>query len=169
MLVLLALPAHAQTVDEYQVKAAFLYNFAKFVEWPPEAFRSPADPITICTLIRNPFGGALEEAVAGKTVAGRGFAIRELSGPSADCTCHMVFVGTSDRRRFQSILEKLKLPGVLTVGDAAGFAESGGVINFRLEDGKIRFEINIDAAAREHLKVSSKLLTLAEIVRSETK
>jgi hypothetical protein len=166
---LLAAGARAQPVEEYQVKAAFLYNFVKFVEWPAEAFKTPGDPVTICVLGRNPFGGALEEAVQGKVVAGRSFAVRELSEAVPQGECQVVFVAVSERKRFHSILKKLKSPGILTVGEASGFAAEGGVINFRLENGRVRFEINVDAADEKRLKVSSKLLALAEIIRSGKK
>ena len=161
--------ARAQAVDEYQVKAAFLYNFVKFVEWPAQAFKSPQQPITIGVVGPDPFRGALEEAVQGKVVAGRTLAVRQLPESAPVCECQVIFVAVSERKRFRSILEKLKAPGVLIVGEGSGFAEDGGVINFRLENGKVRFEINVDAAAEEHLKLSSRLLALAEIVRSGKK
>lgn len=157
--------ARGQKVDEYQVKAAFLYNFAKFVEWPAQSFKTAADPISICVFGSNPFGSALDEATAGKTVDGRRFVVHEVSEPASACNCHIVFVGASERKRFQAILGKLRSPGVLTVGDTEGFAAQGGVINFRLEGGKVRFEVNVEAAAQVHLRLSSKLLALAEIVK----
>ncbi len=166
---LMAGGARAQAVDEYQVKAAFLYNFVKFVEWPAQAFKSPKEPITIGVIGRDPFRGALEEAIQGKVVAGRTLAVRFLPESATDCECQVIFVAVSERKRFSSILGKLKSSGVLTVGEASGFASEGGVINFRVEKGKVRFEINVDAAAEGHLKLSSRLLALAEIVRSEKK
>ena len=156
-------------VEEYQVKAAFLYNFAKFVEWPAQNFKNPTDPIVICVLGRNPFGNALEEATSGKVVEGRGFAVREIAEAVPGCNCQMIFVSASERKRAASILEKLKSTGILTVGEMPGFAAEGAVINLRLESGKVRFEINLDAAAQEHLKLSSKLLALSEIVKNERK
>jgi hypothetical protein len=156
-----------QTAEEYQVKAAFLYNFAKFVEWPTQAFKGSNDPITVCVLGQNPFGNALELAISGKSVAGRPFVVREIASANQAAGCHILFVSSSERKRFRSILGDLKIGGMLTVGEAQGFTADGGVINFKLEGGRIRFEINLDAAQQEQLRVSSKLLSLADVVRSE--
>ena len=156
-----------QTIDEYQVKAAFLYNFAKFVEWPPEAFKTPQDPILICVLGHNPFGNALEEAIHGKSIAGRTFAYRQVSDAESASACQILFVGSAENKHFRSLLENLKPMGILTVGEAQGFAADGGVINFKLDDGRIHFEINVDAAEHEKLHISAKLLSLAQIVKPE--
>jgi hypothetical protein len=164
---LLAPGVDAQVIDEYQVKAAFLYNFAKFVEWPPEVFKTPRDPILICVLGHNPFGGVLEEAIRGKSIEGRAFAFRQVSGAEEASACQILFVSSSDDRRFHSLAGSLKPAGILTVGEAQGFASEGGVINFKLEDGRVRFEINVDAAEHEQLHISSKLLSLAQIVKTE--
>jgi hypothetical protein len=159
--------AHGQALDEYQVKAAFLYNFAKFVEWPPEAFKSPKDPILVCVLGHNPFGNALEEAIRGKSIAGRAFAYRHVSDAESASACQILFVGSEESKHFRSLLENLKPMGILTVGEAQGFAASGGVINFKLDDGRVRFEINMAAAEHEQLHISAKLLSLAQIVKPE--
>jgi YfiR/HmsC-like len=163
----LALCAPAQALDEYQVKAAFLYNFAKFVEWPSEAFRTPKDPILVCVLGRNPFGNALEEAIRGKSIAGRTFAYRHVSDAESASACQILFVGSEESKHFRSLLENLKPMGILTVGEAPGFAADGGVINFKLDDGRVRFEINVNAAEHEQLHISAKLLSLAQIVKAE--
>jgi len=152
-------------IDEYQVKAFFLYNFARYVEWPSQSFKSNNDPIVICILGQNPFGSALDQATSGKVVEGRPFVVRQISDNRADCNCHILFVNSSERKRFRSMATALKGSGVLTVGETRGFTEDGGVINFKLEDGKIRLEINVDAAGQEHLRISSKLLSLAQIVK----
>jgi YfiR/HmsC-like len=167
MLVSAALCAvtHGQTINEYELKAAFLYNFAKFVEWPPEAFKGPSEPIAICILGENPFGGALEQAVNGKLVDGRKFVIRQVTGPQQASRCHILFVCSPEQKRALSILGELKTAGSLTVGDTDGFASAGGVVNFMVERGKIRFQINLEAAEREKLRISSKLLNLAQIVK----
>jgi hypothetical protein len=148
--------------DEYQVKALFLYNFAKFVEWPA-AMRS--GPICIGILGSDPFGDVLDRAVAGKIVNGRGFMVKRFSSEMEARQCHIVFVSVADKRRVGSIVEGLKGRGVLTVGDSHGFAESGGVINFVIMDDRVRFEVNIRAAEEAGLKLSSKLLSLAKSVR----
>jgi hypothetical protein len=152
-------------VGEYQVKAFFLYNFARYVEWPSQSFKAPNDPIVICILGQNPFGSALDQAIAGKMVAGRPFAVRQLSNFPPGGNCHVLFVNSSEGKRFRGMAERLKGGGVLSVGESQGFTADGGVINFKLEDGKVRFEIDVDAAGREHLRISSKLLSLAQIAR----
>jgi YfiR/HmsC-like len=164
---LLTLGAAGQALDEYQVKAAFLYNFAKFVEWPPEAFKTPRDPILVCVLGHNPFGNALEEAIRGKSIAGRTFAYRHVLDAESASACQILFVGSEESKHFRALLESLKPMGILTVGEAQGFAADGGVINFRLDDGRVHFEINVDAAEHEQLHISAKLLSLAQIVKSE--
>jgi YfiR/HmsC-like len=154
-------------INEYQVKAFFLYNFARYVEWPPQSFKAVNDPIVICILGLNPFGSALVEAVAGKMVEGRPFVVRQISDIQPGGNCHILFVNSSERKRFRSLAGRLQGSGVLSVGETQGFTTDGGVINFRLEDGKVRFEIDVDAAGREHLHISSKLLTLALIAKEQ--
>jgi hypothetical protein len=163
--VLVVFGAQGQMPDEYQVKAAFLYNFAKFVDWPPAAFETPHDPVTICLLGRSRLGTALEEAIHGKAVAERAFVVREVGGVEPASNCHILFVSSSERKRLRSIRDLLQGSGTLTVGESTGFATEGGVINFKLENGRVRLEINLDAADREKLHISSKLLSLAQIVR----
>lgn len=152
-------------INEYQVKAFFLYNFARYVEWPSESFKASNDPIVICILGQNPFGGALDQAIAGKVVDGRPFVVRQLSDIHPESNCHILFVNSSERKRFRSMAGRLKGSGVLSVGEIPGFTADGGVINFKIEAGKVRFEIDVDAAGRERLHISSKLLSLAQIAK----
>ncbi len=159
--------ARGQEIDEYQVKAAFLYNFAKFVDWPSQTFKTPQDPIVICVLGHNPFGNALKEAIRGKSMDGRAFALRQVESAGEADACQILFVSSSEGKRFRSLWGSLKPAGILTVGEAQGFAANGGVINFKLDDGHVRFEINVNAAELEQLRISSKLLSLAQIVRTE--
>jgi hypothetical protein len=165
--ILPALWAPAQVLDEYQVKAAFLYNFAKFVEWPADAFKTAKDPILVCVLGHNPFGNALEDAIRGKSIEGRTFAYRHVMDAESASACQILFVGWDESKHFRALLESLKPMGILTVGEAQGFATGGGVINFKLDEGRVRFEINVDAAEHEQLHISAKLLSLAQIVKSE--
>jgi hypothetical protein len=151
-------------VDEYRVKAAFLFNFAKFVEWPAHAFKTPADPIVICVLGQNPFGKVLEETVSGKVVGGRTLGVRRISDTELACTCHILFVNTSKRKQLRSVIGRLKGAGVLSVGEYEGFTADGGVINFRMERGSVRLEINVAAAEYADLHISAKLLSLAQVV-----
>jgi hypothetical protein len=152
-------------INEYQVKALFLYNFARYVEWPTETFKAANDPIVICIFGQNPFGGALQQAVAGKVLEGRPFVVRQLSDFQPGSNCHILFVNSSEKKRFRSMAGRLKGSAVLSVGETPGFTADGGVINFKLEDGKVRFEIDVEAAGREHLRISSKLLSLAQIAK----
>jgi hypothetical protein len=152
-------------VNEYQVKALFLYNFARYVEWPSQSFKAANDPIVICILGQNPFGDALEQATTGNAIAGRPLVVREVSNVQQPVNCHILFVTSSERKRFRAMAANLKGSAVLTVGETPGFTADGGVINFKLQDGKVRFEINVDAAGQERLHISSKLLCLAQIVK----
>jgi hypothetical protein len=161
----LAAGAQGQTLDEYQVKAAFLYNFAKFVEWPAQTFQSTSQPIAICVLGQNPFGGSLEETVRGKSVEGRALVVREVSDVRKPCNCQILFISNSERPRWRGIFSDLGSTATLTVGETDGFAAEGGMVNFKLDGGKLRFQINADAADRARLRISSKLLNLAQIVR----
>lgn len=155
----------ADQVDEYQVKAAFLLNFAKFVAWPPRAGKASSDRFSICILGDDPFHGALEQEIGGKKLEGREFQVRQVSDANAACSCHILFVSASARKRFRTVAGSLNGNGVLTIGDGPGFAAEGAVIDFKLEGGKIRFEINLEAAEQQQLRISSKLLSLAEIVK----
>jgi hypothetical protein len=135
------------------------------VEWPSQKFNSPTDPIVICILGQNRFGSALEQAVRGKTVDGRALLVHQISEIHPPCNCHILFVSASERKRFRSSSGVIKGSGVLTVGEFEGFTNDGGVINFKLEDGKVRFEVNVEAGAAEQVRISSKLLSLARIVK----
>ncbi len=151
-----------QAMDEYQVKAAFLVKFAGFIEWPPTAFKSPADPLIICVMGRNPFGHQLESLVEGKDIDGRAFALRAITDARDAIACHILFVSSSERLRFRSILDLLKNTSVLPVGDTNDFLAEGGVINLRLDGGKVRIEIDARAAKAKNLRISSRLLELAQ-------
>ena len=157
----------AQTVDEYQVKAAFLYNFAKFVEWPPGSFKSANDPIVVCVLGRSPFGELLDQSVKGKQIEGHKLVVREAPDVQECLACQLLFIAASERKRLPAILGFLKTGPVLTVGETANFAAAGGIINFKLDDGKVSLEINVHAAQRARLRISSKLLSLAKIVKDD--
>ena len=157
---------HAQEAEEYEVKAAFLYNFAKFVEWPSQAFRTPQDPMLVCVLGHSPLDQTLEQVLHGKSVEGRRFAFRQVMGADDAAGCQILFVTSTESKRFRVLCENLKPQGILTVGEAQGFAANGGVINFKLEAGRVRFEINVDAAEHAQLQISSKLLSLAQIVKA---
>jgi hypothetical protein len=161
---LLSTVAQAQSATEYQVKAAFLFNFAKFVEWPADAFSSSDAPLQICVLGQDPFGRDFEQVIEDKSVNGHRLEIIHPSGVPQARSCQIVFVAFTDKSQMRDTLQGLKGDNVLTVGDAPGFAKMGGIINFVLDDNRVRFEINLKAAELAHLKISARLLTVAKLV-----
>jgi hypothetical protein len=164
--VVFARGAHAQTIDEYQVKAAFLYNFAKFVEWPALTFKTDQDPVRICVLGQDPFGSALGDAVGGKTVLGRPFALSDISSGGQVNDCQILFISASERKHLHSIFAELRTTGILTVGETDGFATEGGIVNFKLSGGRVHLEINVEAAGQAKLRINSSVLSLAQIVKT---
>lgn len=150
--------------EEYQVKAAFVYNFVKFVQWPPGTFQSSTEPLSICVLGEDPFGRSLDDTVAGRAIDGRRLTVRHISSVKQSARCHVLFVGSAENKKSSPILAEIKTPGVLTIGESDASIPDGAVINFKLEGDKVRFEINVEAAEREKLRISSRLLTLAHIV-----
>ena len=149
---------------EYQVKAIFLLNFVQFVTWPAAAFPERHTPIIIGILGNDPFGPFLEDAVRGEVIDGRPLAITRFQGVEEAMYSHILFVSKSERGRLSAILAAVQDKSILTVGDTEAFARQGGIINFITVDNKVRYEINLAAAKRAHLDISSKLLRLAKIV-----
>jgi hypothetical protein len=153
--------AAAEEPSEYEVKAAFLFNFSKFVEWPEGTFAGAADRITICVIGQDPFGTLLEDAVRDKTVNGREIAVQKTASASRVTGCHIVFVASSEQGRLDEILGRLADRPLLTVSDAESAAERGAIIGLTLADKRVRFEVNLNAARRAKLKLSSQLLKVA--------
>ncbi len=160
-----ALIAQTKAPTEYQVKAAFLYNFAKFIDWPPSAFSDSKQRFDICVYGRDPFGTALEDALLGKTIGERRVGLGRAAQFQDLASCHVVFISASAHESAADLANRLKGRAVLLVGESEGFAASGGTIQFTIEDNRVHFVINPDAADRAGLKISSKLLALAKIVR----
>jgi uncharacterized protein DUF4154 len=156
--------AATETAAEYDVKAAFLYNFTKFVEWPPEAFTDAGSPFQLCVLGEDPFGKSLQ-AIAEEPVGERKITLLRTPKMADPAGCQILFISRSEKERMPQILSELRDAPVLTVGDTGGFLDHGGIINFILEGGKVRFEINQEAAERAGIKISSKLLRLATRVK----
>ena len=157
-------PARPQenSPSEYQVKAAFLFNFGKFVEWPSGAFTNASDPLVIGVYGANPFHHDLEQLVAGKQIGGHPVAVRQITSLAALKECRVVFLNTPDARQAAEIFAALGQAPTLTVTEnLPHFQTSKFMINFSVADGRIRFEINQDTAQLCGLKISSKLLTLA--------
>jgi len=154
---------------EYQVKAAFLFNFAKFVQWPSDTTRDADEGFVICVFDDEILAQSLDHAVSGKTVEGRVFRVRRLQTLDDTRSCRMLYLGGSDTSRLVALLKSVRTTAVLTVGNAPGFTRQGGIINFIMQDNRVRFEINPEAADRAGLRISSKLLQLATIVRDAAK
>lgn len=154
---------HAQQVQlpEYQLKAAFIFNFAKFVEWPGEAFPEPRSPLIIGILGENPFKEHLELTIRGKAINNRAVMLKAFGAVTEITNCHILFVSVSEKDRLAEVFRSLNGAPVLTVSETERFTQSGGMINFISDEKKIRFEINNESANRARLKISSKLLTLA--------
>jgi uncharacterized protein DUF4154 len=159
-----AAPAETTPPPEYQLKAVFLFNFAQFVEWPPEAFAEAQTPLVIGVLGEDPFGAYLDETVRGETVNNRSLVVHRYRGVEEIKTCHVLFISRSEAGRLEEILASLKGRHILTVSDTGGFAARGGMIRFALEENKIRLRVNLAAAKDANLTISSKLLRPAEIV-----
>lgn len=149
-------------MPEDDIKAAFLFSFTKFIEWPARAGDDAV--LKVGVLGRDSFAATLEQTVRGKTVNGKPLVVKRLTKPQEAAGCHVVFIGGGDRTRFRPILDALPVAGVLTVGEAEQFAVRGGVINFVKDANRVRFEINVDAAGRAGLRISSRLLQLARVV-----
>ena len=147
---------------EYQVKAAFVMNFARFVEWPPDAFADAATPLTMCTLGDDVLGPALEQMVAGETVNGRKLVVQRLIHPPVPAPCRLLFIGGLEKHQGQ-VLAALGR-NVLTVGEGDLFLREGGMIAFAIDRRRVRFDINQSAAQSAGLKISSQLLKVARTV-----
>jgi YfiR/HmsC-like len=168
LLSLIAQQVQAQSSDaEYRVKAAFLFHFAQLVDWP--AGGGINNSLSLCTLGNDPFQGALDASVAGKVIDTRILRVRHLKEPEQMHTCQILFLDSGQGKRIPGLLAALRNTPVLTVGESAGFLESGGMVRFLLQDNKVRFEINLAAAESAGLKISSRLLVLAQTVLGESR
>lgn len=154
----------AQTPSEYQIKAAFIYNFLQFVEWPPEALPETNSPVIVTILGDDPFGRALDTVFANKLIAGHPVKVDRIKNFGPNHPCHVLFVSNSERDRVTQILAMIGDRSIFSISDIEGFANRGGILDFVTEQKKFRFEINVAATKRARLQVSSKLLRLARIV-----
>jgi len=151
---------------EYQLKAAFLFNFAQFVQWPATSFTDGSAPFCIGILGDDPFGGALEETIQGETINNRRLKVQHAQNFEDLQDCQLIFISRSQEGHLAEIFSKLDSKPILTVSEIDRFAQSGGDINFYLQGGKVRFEINPSSARRVGLKISSQLLNLGKIIES---
>ncbi|MHC4182693.1 MAG: YfiR family protein [Planctomycetota bacterium] len=157
--------AESTASPEHLIKAAFVYKFAKFVEWPSNVFEDVTDPLTLCMLGEDPMGDALK-FIKGKTIKGRQLSVKRIMSVEDSEQCNIIFVSKSEKDPL-TILNKIKNKNILSISDTKGFAHRGGIINLIKIEDMIRFEINVDAAQRAKLKISSKLLNLAVIIRND--
>lgn len=156
--------AAAEDSLELRVKAAFLFNFAKFVTWPPGKLAGPTDPILFCVLERDPLAPALQEALSGKSVDAHPLALRRVARTDELRDCHIAYLGALDSARLPAALQALAGSGALSVYDSDA-AQRGGIVRFYLDERKIRFEINVSGAEREGLQLSSRLLGVATVLK----
>jgi hypothetical protein len=153
-------------VSEYQVKAAFIYNFTKFTDWPTNAFTSADAPLVIGIVGEDPFGKTMDDVVRGEVVRDRPLVVKRLRPGEDFRSCHVLFISRSEKDHLRELLGQLKGRPVLAVGDTSGFAEQGGTVNFVLVQKTVKMEINQAAAAAAGLQISAKLLKLARLVKS---
>jgi hypothetical protein len=149
---------------EYQIKAKYLYNFARFVDWPEESFQSPDSPFVIGIIGNDPYGIDLEKTIEGKQIKNRKFIIKHYQNLENLSSCHILFIGIDNKAGRSQIFNKIKKQGILTVGDDDSFAKDGGMINFIIKKERIRFQINREAVNQSPLKMSTTLLKMAVII-----
>jgi YfiR/HmsC-like len=156
--------AQGDASSEYQVKAAFLFHFAQFVDWPSEAFKDAGAPLTYCMAGGDPFRGALDASLNEKVIDGRPVRVLHFREAQEIQGCQVLFIGIADKKFISATLANLKGRPVLTVGESEHFVQEEGMIGFVLEDNKVRFEINLTATEHAKLKISARLLSLAKTV-----
>jgi hypothetical protein len=154
----------AQSLAATELKAAYLFNFAKFVEWPTEV--APAGtPLTLCIVNDDRVADAVDHTIKGRTVDGHGLVVSRLKTGATLPTCHILYIAGGDLKRSLDIAETVKAILVLTISDATRFAETGGMVELFVENDRMRFAVNTDALQRAHVRLSSRVLVLAKIVR----
>jgi hypothetical protein len=151
--------AESQGADEYRVKAAIVYNLAKFVEWPAESFTGPTDPLNVCVLGVDPFGPALDDAFRGHLVGGRTVTVRRTA--DVEPGCHLLFISRSEQKRTTVIADRVRASSVLTISEQEGFGAAGGMIELFTEGDRVRFNLNVVALEAAHLRASARLREIA--------
>jgi hypothetical protein len=154
-----------QKPSDYQVKAVYLYNFGRFVEWPSKIPAAKGDSFTICVLGEDPFGSTLDATLAGETIGGKNIVAKRISSPQESVNCQILFLSAAEAGRLSKIMESLDKAPVLTVSEIPQFSQRGGMIQFVVEGNRIRFEVNLTATQRAGLSLSSELLKVATAVR----
>ena len=161
-------PAEDDAALEQRVKAAFLYKFANYIEWPQNLFSQPDAPITIAVMGDDSLAAELSQLVAGHTVNGRPVTVRKLMDIEPSTVVHILFVGRDENARLSDVAKTLQPRPILIVTESEGALTHGSIINFLLVDGHVRFEIALDTAEKKGLKLSSRLLAVAQSVRTDT-
>jgi YfiR/HmsC-like len=169
ILVATSLVAQTQRPSEYQVKAAYLYNFGKFVKWPASSVANQSNSFTICVLGDDPLGSVLQSTLAGQSIGGRPVAVRRIPKPQDGTTCHILFLNTEEQSHLREILRALGQASVLTVSDISDFSKQGGMIQFVMEGSRVRFEINRASAEDAGLVLTSDLLKVATAIRGTSR
>lgn len=159
-----SITAYPQTVDEYEVKAAFLFNFTKFVEWPLSA-NTPT--FVLGVLGDDPFGSRIDQLIKGKNVNGRPVEVRRLKDPADARHCQIVFVALAERDKAAKLIAAVRGTPVLTVGETGDFVRLGGIIDLSMSDNRVNLLINADAAEQAGLKISAKLMSLAKLSKTD--
>lgn len=162
--VLVSVPSQADQAAEYDLKAAFLYNFASFIEWPADAFSSTESPFVIGVLGADPFGGSLREVLQAEQIKARPILLEYYEEPADVGICHLLYVSKSERKQLDTVLSGLRRHGLLTVGDGDDFIERGGGVGFVGEGDRIGLAINLETGRAAGVTFSSKLLHVAREV-----
>jgi len=167
---LASLPLQAQetATAEYRAKADYLANFPSFVEWPAELWSQRKTSFLVCVFGEFSFGTSLAEITRGATAHDRHIEIRWLRKPQELSACQILFVSHSEQKRYTQVLDPVRGQAVLTVGETPGFLDAGGILSFSGQQGTIQFDVNLEAANKAHLKISSRLLALARHVLNQT-
>lgn len=154
-------------VPEEQARAAFLFQLAQYVTWPPESFSAESAPVRVCVLGQDTLYGVLEAMVQRKKIQERPVSIRKVDTPSQMMGCHIAFIGLKREKQLRELFAGWTYPPVLLMGEAERFAEIGGIVNLIIQGGRVSFEINTDAAARARIDFRSQLLRFARIITNE--
>jgi len=158
--------AQSQTAGEDEIKSALIYNFVKFITWPDASFKNPNEPFLICMMTEDRSSNMMKASLKDKEVKGRVINVALSDDVQSLKGCQVFFISSSQNAKAAEVLSKIKSKYLLTIGESDGFAKSGGIIGLYKEGGKLRFEINVEAADRADLKISSKLLSLGTITKN---
>ena len=156
-------------LTDYQVKAAFLFNFGKFVEWPGLEFSPGTAPLVVGVLGEDPFGPMLDRTLQGKTINGHPLILKRFQHGADPAGCHVLFISASEKEGMTEMVRALAGRSVLLVSETESFLECGGMINFYIESNSVKFAINIESTQRAGLRISSKLLSVAKVVKVKPK